>query len=105
TGEPRRRVSPARRERLDVAAKLRVLDRELLDAGHQQAIQPLLAAEVLLGVLEKPARERQENAPFGEQNRRAGDPAMAGKRQTGLERPVLFVFEDFRQEQGRIVAS
>ena len=48
-----------------------VLDGELFDAGGEDAVQPLLAAEVLAAVVEQPAHERQEHPALDEHHRRA----------------------------------
>ena len=44
------------------SAKAGVLERELLDAGEQHPVEMILAAEVVLAVLEQPARQRQQHA-------------------------------------------
>src|SRR5262245_4765229 len=53
------------------AAQARVLDCQLLDAGEQHPVQPILPPEVLLAVLEEPARERQQQPPLHEQDEAA----------------------------------
>ena len=63
------------RARADGAAQAGVLDRELLDAGEQHPVDALLAAEILLAVLEQPARQRQQQASLHQQNEPADRPA------------------------------
>ena len=60
--------SAAWASRRHVAAQAGVLERELLDAGEQHPVEVILAAEVLLAVLEQPARQRQQQLPLGEQD-------------------------------------
>src|SRR5438045_4018467 len=45
-----------------------VFDRQFLQAREQDAIDPLLAPEVLLAVLEQPSRQRQQHLALREQN-------------------------------------
>ena len=60
-----------------VAAQAGVLDRELLDAGEQHPVEVILPAEVVLAVLEQPARQRQQDPPLGEQDEPADGRADA----------------------------
>src|SRR5688500_17966737 len=50
----------------------RVLDRELLDAGEEDAVDPPLPLEVVAAVLEEPAEHRHHDASLEKQNQRCG---------------------------------
>ncbi len=78
--------------------------RELLDAGGQQPVHPLLPPEVVAVVLDQPAHERQQQPLLDEHDRRADDRSMTGKPEARVETPLLVVGQQFRQEDGALAA-
>src|SRR6185436_6207271 len=83
----------------DVAAQPGVLERKLLDAGEQHAVEMILPAEVLLAVLEQPARQRQEDAALDEEDDAAGDRPMGGEGEMRLQAPLDVGVEQLGQER------
>ena len=90
--------------RVQFAAEPCVLDRELLDAGGQQPVHPLLPPEVVAVVIDQPAYQRQQQPPLDEHDRRADDRSMTGKSEARVEAPLLVVGQQFRQEDGALAA-
>src|SRR5258705_13380601 len=73
----------------EIAAQPSVLERELFDAGEQDPVQAILAAEVLLAVLEQPPRQRQQQPFLREQDQSSGSGrSVRAQVQMGLEPPV-----------------
>src|SRR6266498_4086147 len=89
---------------LHFSAKLRVLDRELLETGHHNPIDVLLPAEILFAVLEQPAHQWQKESPLHEDNDRAEHRPVAGEFQRGRGPPCLFVGQKLGEQQHVAIA-
>src|SRR6266851_8550519 len=87
------------RPRAHRAAQARVLERELLDAGEQHAVQMILPAEVLLPVFEEPSRERQQQPPLREEDDASDGRTMRRQLEVGPEPPVDVAVEQLGQER------
>src|SRR5467141_1574245 len=87
------------RPRAHGAAQARVLERELLDAGEQHAVQMILPAEILLAVFEEPSRERQQHPPLREQDDPPDRWAMRRQLEVGPEAPLDVVVEQLGQKR------
>ena len=72
---------------------------ERLHRRHQHDVQVVLAAEVLLRVLEQPAHDRQDEAALGEADGAGGQPAAVAGEVERQRRPPGFL-EPGRQQQG-----
>ena len=90
----------ARRSRVAVrAAKVGILDRQILDAREQHGVDPLLAPEVFLAVLEKPARHRQQQPALHKQDDATDHRTMRRQAQVGLKLPLDVAVEQLGQQQ------
>src|SRR3954451_23639082 len=101
------RASLARRSRgrCDGGSQLRILNRELLDAGEQNRIQLLLPPEVFEAVFVQPAGEREQEAALEKQQHRPKDGPVARKAKVRRELPVGIAAEKIRKQQRAVIAS
>src|SRR4029077_11417976 len=85
--------------RFGLPAKAGVFDREVLDARKQHGVDPLLAPEVFLAVLEQPPRHRQQQPALDEQDDAADHRTMGRQPQVGLQIPLDVAVEQLGQQQ------
>src|SRR5262245_54434121 len=85
--------------RFGLAAKAGVFDREILDARKQHGVDPLLAPEVFLAVLEQPSGHRQQQPALDQQDDSADHRTMGRQAQVGLQLPLDIAVEQLGQQQ------